>query len=140
MTSNLGSDLILKEEDLDAIGGKIEALLKATFKPEFLNRIDETITFRRLGKDQILAIVDIQLAFLSKRLEERKITLSLDDDVKRFLADEGYDPAFGARPLTRAIQQHIQNPLAKKMLTGDFQEGDTISVSMGKEGLEFKKG
>ncbi|MBT3271686.1 MAG: AAA domain-containing protein, partial [Spirochaetales bacterium] len=140
MTSNLGSDLILQTEDLDSIRGQIEQLMKATFKPEFLNRIDETITFQRLGKEQILDIVDIQLGKLIQRLSERKITLSLDDGAKKKLADHGFDPSYGARPLRRAIQNLIQNPLAKLLLQGDFKDGDTVAITAGKDGLNFNEG
>ncbi|MBN1686472.1 MAG: AAA family ATPase, partial [Spirochaetales bacterium] len=139
LTSNLGSDLILQTEDLDSIEGDIRGMLRATFKPEFLNRIDEIITFKRLGKEQILDIVDIQLERLIARLAERKITVLVDAEVKRLLADVGYDPAFGARPLRRTIMSLIQNPLAKHLLSGDFVEGDTVQASVEGEKIVFSK-
>jgi len=138
MTSNLGSDLILKTENLDSIKDSIDELMKVTFKPEFINRIDEIITFRRLKKEHILAIVDIQLGFLQNRLKAKKITLEYTKAAKEYLANEGFDPAFGARPLRRTIQNLVQNPLAKKILAGEFHEEDTITVDANKEGLIFK--
>jgi len=113
--------------------------MRATFKPEFLNRIDEIITFRRLGKEQILEIVDIQLERLAERLAERKITVVFDDEVKRHLADVGFDPAFGARPLRRTIMSLVQNPLAKHILNGEFGEGDTVKASMSGDDVAFAK-
>ena len=139
MTSNLGSDIILQAEDLDAVKPQIDALFKQTFKPEFLNRIDEIITFRRLGREQIEGIVEIQLKWLVKRLEAKKIDLRITEDAKKYLAEVGFDPQFGARPLKRTIQNLIQNPLAKLMLKGDVKEGDTVEVVKGKDGLSFKK-
>ncbi len=139
LTSNIGSDLILRADDLDSIAGDIDRLLKSTFKPEFLNRIDEIITFNRLGKEQILDIVDIQIEKLISRLSERKITVSVDDKAKRLLAEIGYDPAFGARPLRRTIMSLIQNPLAKRLLSGEFSEGDTVLASADGERIVFSK-
>lgn len=139
MTSNLGSDMILQSEDIEAIRPQIDALFKQTFKPEFLNRIDEIITFNRLGKEQIKRIVDIQVDELAKRLDAKKITIHVDEPAKAYLAEVGFDPAFGARPLKRTIQNSIQNPLAKMMLKGDFTEGDTIKVVKKGDGLGFKK-
>jgi ATP-dependent Clp protease ATP-binding subunit ClpA len=110
-----------------------------TFKPEFLNRLDETILFRRLGEEQILEIVDLELRQLELRLAERKIVLDTNTAAKELLAREGFDPAYGARPLKRTIQRLVQNPLAKKLLSGEFKEGDTIRISAGKEGLKFVK-
>lgn len=139
MTSNLGSDIILQTEKLDEATAAVETLLKSTFKPEFLNRIDEIITFNRLGKEQIVGIVEIQLAELTARLKNQKITLSVDEKAKAMLADRGFDPAFGARPLKRTIQNLIQNPLAKLILKGDIGEGDTVGISAGKGELQFTK-
>jgi ATP-dependent Clp protease ATP-binding subunit ClpB len=141
MTSNLGSDLILASgsKSLAELRPKIDELLRAAFRPEFLNRIDETIMFDRLGKAQIRRIVDIQLARLVKRLGERKLALEVTDGAKDWLATVGYDPQFGARPLKRAVQSEVENPLAKRLLAGEFREGDTIAVDAGKEGLEFTK-
>ena len=110
MTSNIGGDLIQAASKMDDVKEAINALLKATFKPEFLNRIDETIFFNRLGKPEILKIVDIQLELLKKRLMERKISLEATPKARAFLAETGYDPLYGARPLKRTIQNLVQNP------------------------------
>ena len=140
MTSNLGSDLILQadtNEKLRQASGQIDVLLKAQFRPEFLNRIDETITFSRLDKSCMEAIVRNQLERLAKRFAERRQTLEVSDDAVRWLADTGYDPLFGARPVKRAIQTYLENPLAKKILAGDYPEGCTVHVGKGKDGLTF---
>lgn len=140
MTSNLGSDLILQadtNEKLRQASGQIDALLKAQFRPEFLNRIDEIITFSRLDKSCMEAIVRNQLERLAKRFAERRQTLEVSDDAVRWLADTGYDPLFGARPVKRAIQTYLENPLAKKILAGDYPEGCTVHVGKGKDGLTF---
>ena len=138
MTSNLGSDLILQTEEVDSIRDRIDVMLKATFRPEFLNRIDEIITFRRLGKEQIFAIVDIQIKGLIQRLSERKIGFRIDEEAKQHLADLGFDPAFGARPLRRTIQNEVQNPLARALLSGTYREGDTIVLQRTENGLSFE--
>jgi len=109
--------------------------VRAHFRPEFLNRLDETIIFDRLKREDMDGIVDIQLARLRKRLAARKITLELDDGARKWLADEGYDPVFGARPLKRVIQRALQNPLAEMLLAGEVMDGDTLPVSAGVEGL-----
>ncbi len=109
--------------------------VRAHFRPEFLNRLDETIIFDRLSRDDMDGIVDIQLGLLAKRLARRSITLAMDDGAKTWLADEGYDPVFGARPLKRVIQRALQNPLAEKLLAGDVLDGDTITVNAGADGL-----
>ncbi|HEX7019035.1 MAG TPA: type VI secretion system ATPase TssH, partial [Gemmatimonadaceae bacterium] len=112
--------------------------LRQTFKPEFLNRVDDIIIFRPLGTQQIERIVDLQLARLRKLLADRKITIEVTPEAKRVLAEEGYDPAFGARPLKRAIQRMIQNPLAMAVLEGKFGDGDHVVVRPdGRGGLEF---
>jgi ATP-dependent Clp protease ATP-binding subunit ClpB len=137
MTSNIGSDLILQTEDVESIRDDIDAIMKRTFKPEFLNRVDETILFNRLGKGEILEIVDIQLEALKQRLAERKIELEVDTEAKEYLADVGYDPLFGARPLRRTIQRELQNPLAKRLLAGEFAEGNVVRVSREGDALGF---
>jgi ATP-dependent Clp protease ATP-binding subunit ClpB len=140
MTSNIGSELILAADDLDSIKDDITERLRGAFKPEFLNRLDEVITFRRLGKEHILRIVDLEVGRLQRRLDDRKLTITLTDSAKDHLADLGYDPAFGARPLKRAVQQYIQNVLAKLLLAGDFPDGSTIVVDRGdgsEDGGEF---
>ena len=116
------------------------AALKTTFKPEFLNRIDEIIIYQSLDEKQIRSIVDIQLARLAKLLTTKKLSLKVEDKVKEFLAQEGYDPTYGARPLKRTIQRYLQDPLALKILEGEFKEGDKIEVSLNKEKqIQFKK-
>lgn len=148
MTSNIGSDLILETEDIDTIAEPIQQLLHRSFKPEFLNRLDEIVTFRRLGPDHILKIVDLELDRLAERLSERRICVNVSSEARKFLAERGYDPAFGARPLKRAVQQYLQNPLARRLLTGEFPDGATVNVAVrgagdgagtGKE-LEFSVG
>jgi ATP-dependent Clp protease ATP-binding subunit ClpB len=143
MTSNLGSDLILEAKKLDAIRDALMELLKQSFRPEFLNRIDETVIFNRLGKDEIAKIVDIQLALLCSRLADRKVELKLTKAAKELLAERGYDPLFGARPLKRAIQADLENPLAKAIISGKIKEGDTVTADKnsetGGEALLFRK-
>ena len=157
MTSNLGSDLILEAEGgpantRSALPAELKAalseLLKQRFRPEFLNRIDETVIFNRLGKGEIGKIVDIQLKRLAERLAERKIELRLTAEAKAFLAERGYDPLFGARPLKRTIQADLENPLAKAIIGGMVQEGDIIVAeprpadkqAEGESPLIFKRG
>jgi ATP-dependent Clp protease ATP-binding subunit ClpB len=113
--------------------------LRGHFRPEFLNRIDETIIFDRLSDKEITSIVDIQLQRLLKRLQQQNIKLELTDKAKKFLAKEGYDPAYGARPLKRVIQQQILNPLSVAILDGQFGEGDSIVAEVEKDQLEFRK-
>ncbi|HVP90913.1 MAG TPA: ATP-dependent chaperone ClpB [Terriglobales bacterium] len=141
MTSNLGSQVIKElSGDYAKMEKEVRAILEANFKPEFLNRIDETIIFRPLTKAVILRIVDLQLELLRKRLAERKIGLGVSAEAKTLLAERGYDPVYGARPLKRVIQRDVQNPLAMKILAGEFGEGDTVAVSADKAGeLVFKK-
>jgi len=139
LTSNIGSDLILGAADPETVRDQVFDRLKALFRPEFLNRIDETLLFKKLGKEQILGIVDLQLRFLSDRLAEKRMTLEVTPAAKQYLADEGYDPAFGARPLKRTIQSLVQNPLSKKLLEGGFGDGDAVLADKGPEGLVFTK-
>jgi ATP-dependent Clp protease ATP-binding subunit ClpB len=128
MTSNLGSDLILGTENPETLRNSLMELLKQSFRPEFLNRIDETVIFNRLGKGEISKIIDIQLARLAARLSERKITLRLTDAAKETIAMRGYDPLFGARPLKRTIQADLENPLARLVIAGKIKEGDTVTA------------
>ena len=139
MTSNLGSDLILEAKNTDDIKEKINELLKVSFRPEFLNRIDEIITFTRLDKKYIKAIVKNQIEKVAERLKDRRINLEVSNDAIEFISDVGYDAQFGARPLKRAIQNYIENPLAKEVLAGKYFEGDTIKIVKGKDGLVFEK-
>jgi ATP-dependent Clp protease ATP-binding subunit ClpB len=141
MTSNLGSDLILEAKKTEDIRAALTELLKQSFRPEFLNRIDETVIFNRLGKAEIGKIVEIQLQRLAARLGDRKISLKLTPAAKTFLADRGYDPLFGARPLKRAIQADLENPLAKLVIAGKIKEGDTVTADLADksgEGLVFR--
>jgi ATP-dependent Clp protease ATP-binding subunit ClpB len=130
MTSNLGSQLIMElgEQNREEMVKQMDEILHRQFRPEFLNRIDETIIFHGLAKEDLAKIVDIQVALLTKRLAERKFTISLTDAAKDFLIEVGYDPAFGARPLKRAIQRYIQDHLAMHILEGKFGEGDSIVI------------
>ena len=143
MTSNVGSDLIQESsrrgEDDERLKDKLMDVLRHTFRPEFLNRVDETVIFKSLGKDEIARIVDIQLKDLRKRLAERKLQLEVTPEAKAVLAERGYDPVFGARPLKRTIQRMIENPLAVEVLAGRFVEGDTIVVEPDGETLRFRK-
>ena len=148
MTSNLGSDLILdaanessseKTENVSPeVRAKIDELLKTHFRPEFLNRIDEIVMFQKLGKDCIGGIVKIQLERVAKRLEDRRISIDFDEKAIDFLCEKGYDPAFGARPVKRAIQNWVENPLSKELLAGKFGEGAKIKVSSDGTKLLFE--
>jgi len=144
MTSNLGSDRIQLLTGQNAEQWEIDAavkdVLKTAFRPEFLNRIDETIVFHPLGKDQLTRIVDVQLQNLRKRLAARELKLEVSEDAKKLLTDEGYDPSMGARPLKRVIQQRIENPLASKILRGDFPDGATVVVDANDAKQEFTFG
>ncbi|WP_170442137.1 ATP-dependent chaperone ClpB [Ruegeria arenilitoris] len=138
LTSNLGSQALSQlPEGADTAQAKRDVMdaVRAHFRPEFLNRLDETIIFDRLQRSDMDAIVDIQLSRLRKRLAGRKIDLVLDDAAKEWLANEGYDPVFGARPLKRVIQRALQNPLAEALLAGDIRDGDTVPVTAGPDGL-----
>ncbi|NGQ91305.1 ATP-dependent chaperone ClpB [Rhodobacter sp. HX-7-19] len=138
LTSNLGSQaLSLLPDGTDASAAKREVMeaVRAHFRPEFLNRLDETVIFDRLGRADMSGIVDIQLRRLEKRLAQRKIALELDADARAWLAEEGYDPVYGARPLKRVIQRQLQDPLAEMLLAGDILDGSTVHVTAGAEGL-----
>jgi len=146
MTSNIGSHIIQeyfldgKTSDADRLGmeQKVEAELKAHFRPEFLNRIDDTIVFHSLDEEQLAVIIDIQLRNVAKRLETQQLTLEISDEAKRYLVKEGYDPQFGARPLKRTVQEQLLNPLATRLLDGDFKPGDHIKVRLAKGELTFE--
>ena len=138
LTSNLGSQALSQlPEASDVADARRDVMdaVRAHFRPEFLNRLDETIIFDRLSRGDMDGIVAIQLAHLERRLKARKIALALSDEARSWLADEGYDPVFGARPLKRVIQRALQDPLAEMILSGDIGEGETVSVSAGPEGL-----
>ena len=135
MTSNLGSHLImdLGQKDPEEMRRQVDELLHRQFRPEFLNRVDEIITFQGLTQKDLLQIVDIQVARMATRLKERKFSVELTEEAKLFLVDTGYDPSYGARPLKRAIQRYIENPLALEILEGRFSEGDTVRIDRGEE-------
>ncbi|WP_347268800.1 ATP-dependent chaperone ClpB [Paracoccus sp. (in: a-proteobacteria)] len=138
LTSNLGSQaLSALPEGADSAQARTQvmAAVRAHFRPEFLNRLDEIIIFHRLTRDNMDAIVGIQLAQLEQRLAQRKIALDLDEDAVKWLADEGYDPVFGARPLKRVIQRSLQNPLAEMILAGEVLDGQSVHVTSGRDGL-----
>jgi ATP-dependent Clp protease ATP-binding subunit ClpB len=140
MTSNLGAEYLVAQpegEDTDKVRGEVMAEVRAHFRPEFLNRIDEIILFHRLKREQMGRIVDIQFAHLQKLLEERKIALALDAKARDWLADKGYDPAYGARPLKRVIQKSVQDPLAELILSGKIKDGETVKITAGRDGLSF---
>ncbi|MBE0582898.1 MAG: ATP-dependent chaperone ClpB [Desulfofustis sp.] len=143
MTSNLGSELIMRmnEEHADEqqIKNQIEEILHHQFKPEFLNRVDETIIFKSLTREDMIGIVDIQLRRLAKRLADRKVTIRFSKNAKQFLVSAGYNPLFGARPLKRAIQKQIEDPLAMEILEGRFGEEDVILVDTDSNGITFTK-
>jgi len=139
MTSNLGSQYITMFKNEETMKEKIMDVVKSNFRPEFLNRIDEIIIFNKLKKEDIVKIVEIQLSYLQKRLDERKIKLITNQKAKEYLAEKGYDETFGARPLKRLIQREIENPLAEKILAGEFKEGDTICVDFVDGKLTFTK-
>ncbi len=142
MTSNIGSaeiqKLATKETPEWEVEAAVKSMLKEYFRPEFLNRIDETILFHSLSKDQLTRIVDVQLGHLRKRLADRNLKLELSADASKLLADEGYDPQYGARPLKRVIQQRIENPLASQILKGEFVDGDTVRIDLDVAKHDFK--
>jgi ATP-dependent Clp protease ATP-binding subunit ClpB len=138
LTSNLGSQALgAMAEGGDPAQAKAQVMeaVRAHFRPEFLNRLDETVIFDRLSRADMDGIVDIQLARLIKRLESRKITLELDADARTWLADKGYDPVYGARPLKRVIQKSLQDRLAEMILAGEVRDGDAVGVTAGADGL-----
>ncbi|WP_421577568.1 ATP-dependent chaperone ClpB [Shinella sp. M31] len=140
MTSNLGAEYLTalgENEDSDTVRDQVMDVVKTAFRPEFLNRVDEIILFHRLKRSEMGAIVDIQLARLRKLLTDRKIVLDLDEEAVHWLAEKGYDPVYGARPLKRAIQKHLQDPLAEKILSGDIPDGSTVKVTAGSDRLLF---
>ncbi len=138
MTSNLGAEILANQpegEDSSAVREPVMAVVKAAFRPEFLNRLDEILLFHRLTRDHMTGIVDIQLHRLQGLLDDRKILLELDAAAKHWLGDAGYDPVYGARPLKRAIQRALQNPIASLILEGRIADGDTVRIGAGAEGL-----
>jgi ATP-dependent Clp protease ATP-binding subunit ClpB len=140
MTSNLGSHIIKDlSQDFEKMEAEVKSILQSHFRPEFLNRVDEVVIFKSLSQEVILQILEIQIEELRKRLSDKKIDITISEKAKKLLAEKGYDPVYGARPLKRTIQQEIQNPLALKMLEGTFKEGDTVKVDVdNKGGLIFR--
>ncbi len=141
MTSNIGSQLIQEmagEENYDAMKSAIMDVVGSHFRPEFVNRIDDLVVFHSLGREHIRKIVDIQLSYLQERLAERDIRIHLSDAARDKLADAGFDPVYGARPLKRAIQQQVENPLAQEILQGKFNPGDVIEVGVANDRLDFR--
>jgi ATP-dependent Clp protease ATP-binding subunit ClpB len=145
MTSNVGSHLLAESSNeggtiTEGTRRQVLEALRAHFKPEFLNRIDEIIFFHSLGREHMKRIIDIQVAGLMKRLADRKIHVQLTGAAKELLVREGYDPAYGARPLKRTIQRRVLDPLALRVLEGDFVEGDTVAIDAEGATLKFEKG
>ena len=140
MTSNIGSQYWEAGAGRDETREMVLNALRAHFRPEFLNRIDDVVVFHRLTEEDIARIVDIQLAVVRKRLAERKLSLELSSTARAFLAREGYDPAYGARPLKRAIQKYLLDPLALEVLSGKYREGQTVVAEAGEKGLVFREG
>jgi ATP-dependent Clp protease ATP-binding subunit ClpB len=144
MTSNLGSQMIQEmdggegEEAYTQMKAAVMGVVQGHFRPEFINRLDEIVVFRPLEKDQIRAIAKIQLAQLEKRLTERQLKLDIGDKALDLLGNVGFDPVYGARPLKRAIQQQLENPLAQKLLAGEFPPGSTIRVEAEGGHLVFR--
>jgi len=140
LTSNLGADILAAQpegQDSGAVRDSVMAVVRAAFRPEFLNRLDEILLFHRLTRAQMTGIVEIQLRHLDALLAERKITLEMEDSAKRWLAEAGYDPVYGARPLKRVIQRELQNPLAQMILSGRVGEGERVAVAAGEGGLSI---
>lgn len=141
LTSNLGADFLVNQkegESSEAVREKVMQVVRGAFRPEFLNRLDEILLFHHLSRSDMTGIVDIQLESLKNRMAERRIELIVDSSAKEWLANEGYDPAYGARPLKRVIQRSLQNALASMILEGKISDGDGVKISAGKDGLEIK--
>ncbi|MCB2057112.1 MAG: AAA family ATPase, partial [Novosphingobium sp.] len=134
LTSNLGSQFLagLEEgQDVESVEPQVMEVVRSHFRPEFLNRLDEIVLFHRLGQEHMAPIVEIQVARVQKLLKDRKITLDLTDAAKRWLGRVGYDPVYGARPLKRAVQRYLQDPLAEKLLAGEIPDGSTVKIDEG---------
>ena len=147
MTSNIGSDIILENtlnsmlspEEYNDTKEKVLAVLRQQFKPEFLNRIDETIFFKALNLQQLSKIVDIQMDYLRKLLKDQELEFVITDDAKEYLATQGFNPIYGARPLKRVIRQMVENPLSKMILAQQFKKGDKIKIDLDNDKLMFQK-
>ncbi len=141
MTSNLGSQLIQElagEENYEKMKSSVMEIVSTHFRPEFINRVDDVVVFHPLSREHIRSIVDIQLAYLHARLADREMQIHLSDAARDKLAEAGFDPVYGARPLKRAIQQQVENPLAQEILQGKFKPGDVIEVGVKDHELEFQ--
>jgi len=142
MTSNLGSQVIQEmagEGNYQRMKSSVMEIVQQHFRPEFINRVDDIVVFHPLGAEQIRSIVEIQLGHLRKRLADRNMELELDDKARDLIAEGGYDPVYGARPLKRAIQQQIENPLAQRILRNEFLPGDRVRVTARNSELVFEK-
>jgi ATP-dependent Clp protease ATP-binding subunit ClpB len=139
MTSNIASQIILgfKGQDYEKMKEQALEVLRQSFRPEFLNRVDEVVVFHPLTRDELRQIVDVQLIRLRQRLEERKIELELTDKARDYLAEHGYDPSYGARPLKRLIQRELETALGRKLLSGEIRDNSKVIVTAGARGLEF---
>ena len=138
LTSNLGSQFLAQLDegaDVDTVEPQVMEVVRSHFRPEFLNRLDEIILFHRLGHEHMAPIVDIQVGRVAGLLKDRKITLDLTDAARRWLGRVGYDPVYGARPLKRAVQRYLQDPLAEKLLAGEVPDGSTVRIDEGDGGL-----
>jgi ATP-dependent Clp protease ATP-binding subunit ClpB len=143
LTSNVGSAHISRAKSDEEVHAAVMEELRKHFRPEFLNRLDETVVFHQLGREQLRSIVDIQLRRFEKRLKARDLLLQIDDAAKDLLGNLGYDPTYGARPLKRVIQKRLENPLAEQILSGHFVAGDSVVVRAGDNGelvMERKQG
>ena len=141
MTSNLGAEYLVnlgEKDDVESVRDEVMGVVRAAFRPEFLNRVDEIILFHRLRREDMGAIVDIQMQRLQMLLSDRKIVLQLEEDAREWLANKGYDPAYGARPLKRVIQKEVQDPLAERILLGDILDGSIVKISAGSDRLTFR--
>jgi ATP-dependent Clp protease ATP-binding subunit ClpB len=144
MTSNIGSAEILEfdgatvSEHYQSMKSAVLELMKHHFRPEFLNRVDETVVFHALDREQLVAIVDIQLDRLRGRLAEKRIELELTDEAKRFIAEAGFDPVYGARPIKRTIQKSVETEIARQLLSGEIQEGKKLVIGVGDNALTFQ--
>ena len=140
MTSNLGSQFLSNltdDQKVEDVEPQVMDVVRSHFRPEFLNRLDEIILFHRLSQEHMAPIVDIQVKRVQKLLKDRKITLDLTEGARNWLGRVGYDPVYGARPLKRAVQRYLQDPLAEKLLAGEIPDGSTVKVDEGEEGLVF---
>jgi ATP-dependent Clp protease ATP-binding subunit ClpB len=140
MTSNVGSQYILDTtgESYESMRLRVLEAMRQHFRPEFLNRVDEILVFHSLTQEQLAQIVDIQVVWLKRRLADRRIELEFSDEAKRLLAERGYDPVYGARPLKRVIQKIVETPLAKKIMAGEVPDGSSVSVNTDEQGLVFE--